>query len=66
MGGGGWGVGGRGAAFWVWLISRAFAPCPVTVNVSVELLEIVNDASSCKVGTDEVRDKEFFRVSDTI
>ena len=58
---GGQRVGGRGVASWVWLISGALAPCPVTVNMRIKLLEVVNNASSCKAGVDEVRDKEFFR-----
>ena len=53
-------------AFWVWLISGAFAPCSVTVNVHIELLEVVDDASSCEAGMDEVRDEELFGVSDDI
>jgi len=60
---GGQGIRGRGKVSWVWSISRAFAPCSVTVNVHVKLLEIINDASSCEAGMDEVRDEEFFRVS---
>ena len=59
-------VGGRGAAFWVWLISRALAPCSVAVNVRVKLLKVIDDASSCEAGVDEVGDEEFFRVPDDI
>jgi len=64
--GGGRRIGGGGAAFWVWLISGAFAPCPVAMNVHVKLLKIVDDASSCEVSVDEVRDKEFVGVPDDI
>ena len=59
-------VGGRGAVFWVWLISRALAPCPITVNMCIKFLEVVDDASSCKAGMDEVRDEELFGVPDDI
>jgi len=59
-------VGGRGATFWVWLISGAFAPCPIAMDVHVKLLEIVDDASSCEASVDEVRDKEFVGVPDDI
>jgi len=48
------------------LISRALAPCPITVNGHIKLLEVVNDALSCEAGADEVRDKELFRVPDDI
>ena len=64
--GGGGRVGGRGAVFWVWLISGAFAPCPITVIVCIKLFKIVNNASSCEASVDEVRDKEFFGVPDDI
>ena len=60
--GGGRRVRGRGAAFQVWLISRALAPCSITVNMCVKLLEVINDASSHKAGVDE----EFFGVPDDI
>ena len=60
------GVGGRGVAFWVWLISRASAPCSVTVNLHIKFLEVINDASSCKASMDEVRDEEFLGVPDDI
>jgi len=66
MRGGSQRVRGRGAAFWVWLISRAFSPCPISVDMCTKLLEIVDDASTCKVGFDEVRDKELVRVPDDI
>jgi len=59
-------VGGGGATFRVRLISGAFAPCPVTVNMRTELLKIINDASSCEAGMDEVRDGEPFGVPDDI
>ena len=52
--------------FWVGLISRAFAPCPIAMNMHVELLEVVDDASSCEASVDEVRDKEFLGVPDDI
>jgi len=65
MRGGGGGIRG-GAVFQVWLISRAPAPCSITVNVCVKLLEVINDASSCEAGVDEVRDEEFLGVSDDI
>ena len=45
--------------FQVWLISGAFAPCSITVNVHVKLLKVVDDASSCKAGSDEVGDEEL-------
>jgi len=32
----------------------------------VKLLEVVDDALSCKVGTDEVRDEELLGVPDDI
>jgi len=57
---------GGGAAFQVWLISGASAPCPVTMNVCIKFLEVINDASSCEAGVDEVGDKEFFRVPDDV
>ena len=53
-------------AFRVWLISRALAPCSVTVNMCVKLLEVINDALSHEAGVDEVGDKEFFGVPDDI
>jgi len=64
--GGGRRVGGGGAAFRVGLISRAFAPCPVAMNVRVKFFEVVNNASSCKAGVDEVGDEELFRVPDDV
>ena len=65
-GGGCRGVGGRGAMFWVWLISRAFAPCSVGMDVHIKHFKVVDNALSCEVGMDEVRDEEFFRVPDDI
>jgi len=59
-------VGGRGVTFWVWLISGAFAPCPVAMDVCIKLLEIVDDASSCEASVDEVRDEEFVGVPDDV
>ena len=50
----------------VWLISRAFAPCSITVNVCVIFLKIVNNALSCKAGVDEVGDEELLGVPDDI
>jgi len=52
--------------FRVGLISGAFAPCPVTVDMRTELLEIIDDAPSCEAGMDEVGDGEPFRVPDDI
>jgi len=63
---GGGGVGGGGATFWVRLISGAFAPCPVTVDMRTKLLKIIDDAPSCEAGMDEVRDGEPFGVPDDI
>jgi len=59
-------VGGGGASFWVGLISGAFAPCPVAVNMRTKLLEIINNAPSCEASVDEVRDAELVGVSDDI
>ena len=59
-------VGGGGAAFQVWLISGAFAPCLVTMNVCVKFLKVVDDASSCEASVDEVGDEESFGVPDDI
>jgi len=64
--GGGRRVGGGGAAFWVGLISGAFAPCPIAMNMRVKFLEVINNASSCKAGVDEVGDEELFRVPDDV
>ena len=64
--GGGRRVGGGRAAFWVGLISRAFAPCPVAMNMCVKFLEVVNDASSCEAGVDEVGDGELLGVPDDV
>jgi len=58
--------GGGGATFRVGLISGAFAPCPITMNVCVKLLEIVNDASSCKASVDEVGYEELVGIPDDI
>ena len=66
MNGGGRRIGGRGAAFRVWLIGGASAPCPVAMDMCVKLLEVIDDASSCEASVDEVRDEEFFGVSDDI
>ena len=55
-----------GAAFWVWLVSGASAPCPVTVNMRIKFLEVIDDASSCKASVDEVGDEELFGVPDDI
>jgi len=63
---GGRGVRGGGATFRVGLISGAFAPCPVAVNMRTKLLEIINDAPSCEASVDEVRDEELVGVSDDI
>jgi len=52
--------------FRVRLISRAFAPCPVTMNVCIKFLEIINNASSCKASMDEVGDEELLRVPDDV
>jgi len=52
--------------FRVWSISGAFAPCSVTVNMCIKLLKVINDASSCEAGMDEVRDEEFVGVPDDI
>jgi len=59
-------VRGGGAAFWVWLISGAFAPCSVTVNVCVKLFKVIDDASSCEASVNEVGDEESVRVPDDI
>jgi len=59
-------VGGGGAAFWVWLISGALSPCSVTMDMCVKFLEVVDDASSCKVSMDEVGDEELLGVPDDI
>jgi len=59
-------VGGGGAAFRIWLISGALAPCPITVNVCIKFLEVIDDASSCKAGVDEVGDEEFLGVPDDV
>jgi len=59
-------VRGRGAVFWVWSISRALTPRSVAMNMCIKLLEVVNNALSCKAGMDEVRDEELFRVSNDI
>jgi len=64
--GGGRRVGGGGAASRVWVISGAFAPCSVTMNVCIKLLEVVDNASTCEASADEVRDEELFGVSDDI
>jgi len=64
--GGGRRVGGGGAASRVWVIGGAFAPCSVTMNVRIKLLEVVDDASTCETSTDEVGDEELFGVSDDI
>jgi len=64
--GGGRRVGGGRAAFRVGLISRAFAPCPVAMNVCVKFLEVIDNASSCEAGVDEVGDKELLRVPDDV
>jgi len=66
MNGGGRRIRGRGAAFWVWLISGAFAPCTVAMDVCTKLLEIINNASSCEASVDEVGDGELVRVPDDI
>jgi len=63
---GGQRVGGGGATFQVGLISGAFAPCPVAVDMRTKLLEIINDAPSCEASVDEVRDEELVGVSDDI
>jgi len=63
---GGGRVRGGGAVFQVWLISGALAPCSVTMDMCVELLKVVDDASSCEVSTDEVGDEELLRVPDDI
>jgi len=52
-------VGRGGVASRVWVISRAFAPCSIAVDVCIKLLEIVNDASSCEVSMDEVGDENL-------
>ena len=36
------------------------------MNLCIELLEVVDDALSCKAGLDEVRDKELFGVPNDI
>jgi len=59
-------VRGGGATPRVWLISGAFAPCSITVNLRVILLKVIDNASSCEAGSDEVRDKELLRVPDDI
>jgi len=59
-------VGGGGATFRVGLISGAFAPCPIAVDMRTKLLEIINNASSCEAGVDEVGDGEPFGVPDDI
>jgi len=46
--------------------SRAFAPCSISMNVCIKLLEIVNDDLTCKASSDEVGDKELVGVSDDI
>jgi len=48
------------------LVSGASAPCFITVNLCIELFEIIDDASSCKASADEVRDKELLGVPDDI
>jgi len=55
-----------GAASWVWMIGGASAPCSVTMDVCIKLLEVVDDASTCKASTDEVGDEELFGVPDDI
>ena len=64
--GGGRRVRGGGAASWVWMIGGASAPCSVTMDVCIKLLEIVDDASTCKASMDEVGDEELFGVPDDI
>jgi len=64
--GGGRRIRGRGAAFQVWLVSGAFAPCPVAMDMCAKLLEIINNSSSCKAGVDEVRDGELVGVPDDV
>jgi len=66
MNGGGQRVGGGGAAFRVWLISGAFAPCPVAMNMCIKLLKVINDASSCEASVNEVGDEELVGVPDDI
>jgi len=63
---GGQRVGGGGATFRVRLVSGAFAPCSVTVNMCAKLLEVIDNASSCEAGMDEVGDGELFGVPDDI
>ena len=53
-------------AFWVWLVSRALSPHSICVDVCIKLLKVSDNASSCEVGVDEVRDEELFGVSDDI
>jgi len=48
------------------VISRASAPCSIAVNVRIKFLKVVNDASSCEAGADEVRDEELVGVPDDI
>jgi len=64
--GGGRRVGGGGATFQVGLISRAFAPCSVTMNMCAKLLEVIDYASSCEASVDEVGDEELVGVPDDI
>jgi len=59
-------VRGGGAASWVWMIGGAPAPCSVTMDVCIKLLEVVNDALTCEASTDEVGDEELFGVPDDI
>jgi len=59
-------VGRGGAAFRVGLVSRAFAPCPVAMNMCIKFLEVINNASSCEAGVDKVGDEELFRVPDDV
>jgi len=50
----------------IWVISRAFSPCSISMNVCIKPLEIVNDDLTCKASSDEVGDKELVGVSDDI
>ena len=48
------------------MIGGASAPCSVTMDVRIKLLEVVDDALTCEASMDEVGDEEFFRVPDDI
>jgi len=64
--GGGQKVRGRGVVFQIWLISRAFAPCSISMDMCAKLLKVIDNASTCKAGSDEVGDKDFVGVPDNI